>query len=65
MWGDEVDEPDDASVDAENDDSDRLYDFMVAKTNEQEENVIAREGFTVQCLITDASLRINLSHRSS
>ena len=47
MWGDEVDDPDDASVDAENDDSDRLYDFMVAKTNEQEENVIARQGFTV------------------
>jgi hypothetical protein len=45
VWGDEVDDPEDASVDAENDDSDRLYDFMVAKTNEQEENVVARQGF--------------------
>ncbi|KAF8270139.1 hypothetical protein EI94DRAFT_1572222, partial [Lactarius quietus] len=47
VWGDEVDDSDDASVEAENDDSDRLYDFMVAKTNEQEENVIARQGFTM------------------
>ena len=65
VWGDEVDDPDDASVDAENDDSDRLYDYMVAKTIEQEENVAARRGFTVQCLITDPYLCINLSHRSS
>jgi hypothetical protein len=56
VWGDEVDDPDDASVDAENDDSDRLYDYMVAKTIEQEENVVARLGFTVQSLITDAFL---------
>ncbi|KAH8980307.1 hypothetical protein EDB92DRAFT_1937150 [Lactarius akahatsu] len=47
VWGDEVDDMDDASLDSENDDSDRLYDFMVAKTNEQEENVIARQGFTM------------------
>ena len=54
MWGDDVDDLEDASLGSENDDSDRLYDFMVAKTNEQEENVIARQGFTVWCLITDA-----------
>jgi hypothetical protein len=65
VWGDEVDDPEDATVDAENDDSDRLFDFMVAKTNEQEENVIARLGFMVRCLITGAPLRINLIHRSS
>ncbi|KAI9450273.1 hypothetical protein BJY52DRAFT_1357697 [Lactarius psammicola] len=47
VWGDEVDDTDDTSIDSENDDSDRLYDFMVAKTNEQEENVIARKGFTM------------------
>ncbi len=54
VWGDEVDDTDDASLDSEDDDSDRLYDFMVAKTNEQEEDVIARQGFTVRCLITYA-----------
>ncbi len=65
VWGDEVDVPDDESLDLENDDSDRLFDFMVAKTNEQEEDVIARQGFTVRCLIIHASPRIDLNHRSS
>ena len=52
VWGDEVD--------------DRVYDFMVTKTNEQEENVTARLGFTVRrCFITGASLRINMILRSS
>ena len=54
VWGDEVDDQDDASLDLENDDSDRLFDFMVAKTNDQEEDVIARQGFTVWSLITHA-----------
>ena len=27
--------------------SSRLYDFVVTKTNDQEENVVARPGFTV------------------
>ena len=53
MWGDEVGDLDDASSDSSNDESDRVYDFMVAKTIEQEEYVVARQGFTVQCLITD------------
>ena len=65
VWGDEIDDPDDASVDAESDDSDRLYDYMVAKTIEKEDNIVARQGFTVQCLITHAYLCINLYHRSS
>src|ERR1700761_7014145 len=65
VWRDEDEDPDDASVGAENNDSDRLYDFTVTKTNEQEENVVVRQGFTVQCPVTDASLRINLSRRSS
>ncbi|KAI9443992.1 hypothetical protein H4582DRAFT_2095349 [Lactarius indigo] len=47
VWGDEVDDMDDASINSENDDSDRLYDFMVTETSEQEENVIARQGFTM------------------
>jgi hypothetical protein len=51
VWGDDVDEVDDASSDSDNDDSDWLYDYTVAKTNEQEENVIARQGFTVRYLI--------------
>lgn len=64
VWGDEVDDPDDASADVVEDDSDRLFDFMVAKTNEQEENVTARLGFMVRCIITSASLRINIILRS-
>ena len=47
MWGDE--DRDDESTDSDNDDSGRLYDFVVAKTNDQEENVVARSGFKVQC----------------
>ena len=47
VW-DEDDDNDDVSTQSENDESDRLYYFEVAKTNDQEENVIARQGFTVQ-----------------
>jgi hypothetical protein len=47
VWGDE-DDGDDESADSDNDDSGRLYDFVVAKTNDQEENVVARAGFTVR-----------------
>ncbi|KAH9988133.1 hypothetical protein BJV77DRAFT_1061467 [Russula vinacea] len=43
VWGDE--DGDDASTDSDNDDSGRLYDFVVAKTNDQEENVVAKPGF--------------------
>jgi hypothetical protein len=46
VWDD--DGGDDESTDSDNDDSGRLYDFVVAKTNDQEENVIARPGFTVR-----------------
>lgn len=44
VWGDEVDY---AGPDSENDESDRLFDFTLAKTNKQEENVVARQGFTM------------------
>ena len=48
VWGNEVDDMEDSSIDSDSDDdSDRLYDYTVAKTNEQEENVVARQGFTV------------------
>jgi hypothetical protein len=46
VWGDE--DGDDDSDDSDNDDSGRLYDFVVAKTNDQEENVAARPGFKVR-----------------
>jgi hypothetical protein len=49
---DEVDDPDDASLDLGCDESDRLFDFMVAKRNELDENITTRQGFMVQCLIT-------------
>jgi hypothetical protein len=51
VW-DEDDDDDDISTHSENDESDRLYYFEVAKTNDQEENVIARQGFTVQISMT-------------
>ena len=54
VWGAGVDDLVDASLELENDDSDRLFNFKVAKRHEQEENVIARQGFQVQYLITHA-----------
>lgn len=44
MWGDELDV---AGHDSESDESDGLFDFTLAKTNKQEESVVARQGFTV------------------
>jgi hypothetical protein len=49
VWGDE--DCDEESTDSDNDDSGRLYDFVVAKTNDQEENVVARSGFKVPYFI--------------
>lgn len=43
VWGDENDD----DLDRDNEESDRLYTFEVAKTNEQEENVSIRPGFQV------------------
>ena len=54
MWSDE--DGDDASTDSDNDDSGRLYDFVVAKTNDQEENVVARPGFTVHIFLDESLL---------
>jgi len=62
VWDNEDD--DDVSTDSD-DDSGRLYDFVVAKTNDQEENVVARPGFTVHYFRTELLLGIdyNFSHR--
>lgn len=45
VWSDE--ESDTESVDMDAGDSDRLFTFEVAKTNEQEESAVARPGFQV------------------
>lgn len=47
VWNDR-DELKDAAMDVDNEDSDRLFTFEVAKTNEQEENVTVRPGFRVR-----------------
>ncbi|KAH7907394.1 hypothetical protein BJ138DRAFT_1014577, partial [Hygrophoropsis aurantiaca] len=43
VWNEDQDI--DASLDADNDETDRLFTFEVAKTNEQEESVTVRPGF--------------------
>ena len=59
VWDEDDDvDVDDISTQSENDESDRLYYFEVAKTNDQEENVIARQGFTVQSSTTHYFLLI-------
>ena len=63
VWADEVDAPGNTSLDLENDDSNRLFDFTVAKKAEQEENVIARQGFTVRYLIIHAFPHVEFGHR--
>jgi hypothetical protein len=45
VWSDQ--DSDAESVDVETGDSDRLFTFEVAETNEQEENAVARPGFQV------------------
>ena len=45
IWGDQ--DSDTESMDVDTGDSDRLFTFEVAETNEQEENAVARPGFQV------------------
>ena len=52
MWSDE--DGDGASTDSDSDDSGRLNDFVVAKTKDQEENVVARPGFTVHIFLDES-----------
>ena len=49
MWRDEM-EVEDEDVDDE-DDGDRMFTFEVSKTNEQEEGVTSKTGFTVRTSI--------------
>ena len=65
VWDDEVDNPDDTSLDPENVDSCRLFDFSVHKRSEQKENVNVRQGFTVCDLRLMVYVRIDLYHCSS
>ena len=52
VWNDQ--ESDTESVDMDVGDSDRLYTFEVAKTNEQVQSAVARPGFKVFfALLTD------------
>jgi hypothetical protein len=47
VLGDDDDDRDDTSLNSENVDSDRLFDFTVAKKSKQENSIVARQGFTV------------------
>jgi hypothetical protein len=51
---DDDDDSDGASTDSEKADTNRFYRFEVAKTQDQEENVVVREGFTVRRPYDDA-----------
>ena len=61
VWEDKGDGPNGTSLDLAKVGLDRLFDFMVAKKSEQEENVIARQGFTVRRLYPMLSLRVDLN----
>ena len=50
VWEDEVYDAEDASLDPEDADSCRLFNFRVEKKSEQDEDVTARQGFTVRYL---------------
>ena len=47
MWGDELEDRHDISTVSVGGGSNRVYSFVVAKTNDKEEDVVARPGFTV------------------
>ena len=47
MWGDEPEDHYDISTVSVGGGSNRVYSFVVAKTNDKEEDVVARPGFTV------------------
>ena len=49
-----TDEPEDFIMELEDENSDRLFTFEVAKTNEQEEDVTVRTGFKVSSPATHA-----------
>jgi len=64
VWGDE--DNNEVSVDSDNDDSGRrLHSFVVAKTNDQKENVVARQGFTVRRFVVNFVLALTSTLSSS
>jgi hypothetical protein len=65
VWDDEDEDPDDNSLDSEDTDSCRLFNFRVEKKSEQDEDVTARQGFTVRYLRLIVSVRIDLNHHCS
>lgn len=57
IWSDPVN--DDQLSQSDEDDTDRLFTFEVAKTKEQEEGVSVRQGFAVYFFVTFHSTIIN------
>ncbi|KAI9444006.1 hypothetical protein H4582DRAFT_1807752, partial [Lactarius indigo] len=58
--GDRDDDSDGTFTDSEKADSNRFYQFEVAKTKDQEENVVIREGFMVRCPYDDTTPTVTL-----
>lgn len=54
VWNDEPSNAEVVNMDVA-DESDRLFTFEVAETNEQEENAVARPGFQVRHIISSES----------
>ena len=56
------DDSDSSSTDSKKGDSSRVYHFKVAKTKDQEENVVVREGFQVRLRYNNSPLAVTLAH---
>jgi hypothetical protein len=56
------DDSDGDSTDSEKGDSSRVYHFKVAKTKDQEENVVVREGFQVRFPYNNSTLTVTMAH---
>jgi hypothetical protein len=54
VWNDE--DNDSVSMDTDSDNSERLFTFEVAKTNEQEESAVSRPGFQVMPVFFGSSV---------
>lgn len=59
---DSDDDSDSSSTDSEKGDSSRVYHFKVAKTKDQEENVVVREGFQVRLPYNNSTLAVTTAH---
>jgi hypothetical protein len=62
VWDHQEDDYDDDSAlnYMDQEDEDRLYSFEITQTNEQEESVVAREGFCVINALSDATCRLTI-----